>query len=368
MILLDKIEIESYKAELKEVLKNKSYTVINAEKSRKWLLMLYVVMVLSILASFVYMVKKRIANGEEIANIIIIGCIVLIIGTIIFFVLIDNRLNKITGVIKNEIVSIIIDRVYGDCKYYADKKIEKEDYYGSGIFEEKLNTKYIGNDLVEYGEDENITRVSELNVSYHTGNGKSRRDYNQFKGVYFVNEIENMSGNEMLIKCKEKRTNNIIGKIFVGLFLAGIILMPGLQCNFNILSMIPSIIVVSFVLVLLLIVKNKKRKEKLEITIDERLNREFYVTGNNNFACKVFNHELIEEILKFREDLKIELSMSIRDNKIYTAFHTNVDMFELNFFTGFDKEYLDNYIVLKKCMELNKLICKEVINQLEKGE
>ncbi len=363
-----KLEIESYKAELAEILKNKSENVINAEKSRKWLLLIYGVIMAFILLSFVCIVKEIISTGEEITNIIVIGFIISVITTIIFFVLINKKLNKITEIIKNEIVYIIIEKIYGNCKYYADKKIEKEDYYRSGIFEEELNTIYIGNDLVEYEEGGIITRTSELDVSYHTGSGKNRRYYNQFKGVYFVNEIENMSGNEMLIKYKEKRINVICGKIYGVIFLLAIIFIPVLQYNFNIVMMIPSIIVIGFILFVVFLAKKRKNKEKLEITIDERLNREFYITGNNSFACKVFNYELIEEMLKFRKESKIDLNISIRDNKIYIVFITNRDMFELKFFTGFDRDFLNNYIILKKCMELNKLICEEVVKQLEKGE
>lgn len=258
--------------------------------------------------------------------------------------------------------------------YDKDKFIDKEMYYESELFEEKKRTTYTGSDYLEYKSGKVNTAASNLKVQYVTGSGKSTKRQTQFLGVYFVNRFEKNNGDKKLIikfdikmSMLDRIKNIILVNILMYIPLAGLILyiVAGLKIDLIIPATILSVV--------LIFINYKDYKKELELykirEMGERYGKEFndlfLVEGSYDIADKILTDEIKNILIEFEEYSEVETNISIKNNIMYIAYNTGIELFRAGLFDNNEEKYSQDFELMKDIKKVNDYIVDKVSKILE---
>lgn len=238
--------------------------------------------------------------------------------------------------------------------YEPYNKIKITEYYESKICEPKEETAYKGKNYIKYYNGETKTVVSEINIKYEVGEGRTRRTIQQFNGNFFTNKLKRKITEEAIfIQSKRGEWNiSLEEDYFVGFVLIMIFIAMPIQLEILIFG------IVAFLIFMWKYIR-KVQKESKTVDIDEMFNKYFYINGDKRSINKIVKSNIIEEFIKFEKKSKIKIEVSVIKNNIYIQCNNIETLYENNFGKCFSRKFIE-------CVEFNNLICDKLTsNQKE---
>ena len=223
------------------------------------------------------------------------------------------------------------------------------DYYASKICEQKNETTYKVKNYIKYNNKNIRTVISEINIKYEIGSGRTRRTIQQFNGNFFMNKLKRKITEEDIFIYSKRMGWNFISSedYFVGFVLFMMFLTMPIQLEIIIFGIVASIIFIRRYF-------QRLQKESETVQIDDMFNKYYYIKGYKDSIDKLIGSDVIEEFVKFEKKLKIKIEVSIIKNNIYIQFNNVKTLDENNFEKCFSKKFIE-------CVEFNNLICSKLI-------
>ena len=230
--------------------------------------------------------------------------------------------------------------------YELNKEIKITEYYESKICEPKEKTTYKSKNYIKYYTRDTKTVVSEINIKYEIGEGRTRRTIQQFNGIFFINKIKSkIIEKNIFIESKRMGLNFYSSKEFYFMVFLLTIMTLRMPIKWKIL-------IFGIVIFIMFIGRYFKRLEKEYDTVkfNYMFNKYFYINGDKDRINKIIKSDIIEEFIKFEKKSKIKVHVSIIKNKVYMQFSNVKTLYENNFGKCFSKKIIE-------CVEFNNSIC-----------
>lgn len=319
------------------------------------------------LASFFSLLVLIIGLGGNIS--VDYKIIISITGIIALFYFV-SKYNKISSNrikhFKTNYIQKILSENFENIQYKYDESISIEDYFNSGIFRKLNNCEYNGNDYMKKSNIKYETEMSYIEVTYAE---RSRR-VTQFSGYFIKNEIKRKTKNEdsFIIEPKEtiwvKGILAILFALIINFFLfivGGVIVIYVIpQVKEHNLTRLDLIAFFSISLILSIMLMRKYYQSK-NLLLNSKFDKIYKYEGNSEHLKEIFKESLVSNIFAFRKKYKAEVYISKIEDKIYLAIKTYKKIPE-----GLTQEeknlILERFLVLQGALELNDLICKEILD------
>jgi hypothetical protein len=191
--------------------------------------------------------------------------------------------------------------------YQPDSCIHSSDYKYSGIFQ-KAYDSYRGDDYVCGQIGDTNLAFSEIETSYKTGSGNSRRTVTIFHGLFAIADFQkNFTGSTYVLPDEAEANLGWIGQQLQGM--------------------------------------NTSHGELIKLE-DPEFEKLFVVYGDDQIESRyILSTSLMQRITRFRQKANVKVSIAFRGSKLYVAIHRNRDLFEPSLLTSYLKEgALDCYM------------------------
>ncbi len=234
-----------------------------------------------------------------------------IFGLVIVFTFTFGAIRKNTGkystIIKEKVITKIINFVNNDLKYYPNNCISQSEYLGGQIFNNKPDV-YKGEDLITGKIDKTDIRFSELHTQDKRTDSDGKTHYvTLFKGIFFIADFhKNFNGETLVLSdIAEKTFGSWLGNKFQSW--------------------------------------NKARGDLVKLENPE-FEKEFVVYSTDQIEARyILTLTMMERIMNFKKHTGQKLEISFINNNIYMA----ISYTENLFYVSINKSVLD-FDVIKK--------------------
>lgn len=273
---------------------------------------------------------------------------------------------------KENVMPDIIEKVFENSFYNAEKFIDKELYYESGLFEVKDRTNYSGSDYIEYERDEIKTVASKLKVTYTTGSGKSTSHHTQFLGEYFINIFEKeFEDDKLIIEYKErlsslgKITDFLFYNIFL-VFISAVLYIITAIYKLGAIALVGIVIFIVFVNIKKYMdLSNLDELRKFGEKYGKEFSNMFLMIGSYVIADKILTEDLTKALIEAKKYKGVKTNISIRNNIVYIAFETGRELFASGLFDDNKEKYEKDYYLIKEIRKVNDIIADKVLKALK---
>jgi hypothetical protein len=100
---------------------------------------------------------------------------------------------------KKQVVEEVVRAVQPTARYFPDRHLRREVFDQSRLFRTRLDT-FRGDDLLQGAAGETPFECSELEATYTTGSGKSRKTHDVFKGLFFRIDLDRELAGHTLVQ------------------------------------------------------------------------------------------------------------------------------------------------------------------------